>query len=55
MKRIRIERPKVRKECQSGPLPLDPRDPDILRAKRMMYVRRPHREGGRDARGRKRC
>jgi hypothetical protein len=42
MKRIRIEQPKARKECQNDPLPLDPLDPDILRAKRMMSVRRSH-------------
>jgi hypothetical protein len=39
MKRIRIERTKVRKEHGNEPLPLDPRDPDILRAKRLIYAR----------------
>jgi hypothetical protein len=46
MKRIRIERPKLRKERRYDPLPLDPRDPDILRAKQLMYVRRSQHEGG---------
>jgi hypothetical protein len=46
MKRIRMERPKLRKERRYDPLPLDPRDPDILRAKQLMYVRRSHHEGG---------
>jgi hypothetical protein len=54
MKRIRIERPKVRKERLNDPLPLDPRDPDILRAKHLMYVRRGPTERGHDARGRAR-
>ncbi len=34
MKRIRIEKPKVRRERSwLEPLPFDPRDPDIVRAK----------------------
>ena len=34
MKRIRVEKPKVRRErAWSEVLPLDPRDPDIRRAK----------------------
>ena len=45
MKRIRM-RPKVRKERRYDPLPLDPRDPDILRAEQLMDVRRSHHEGG---------
>jgi hypothetical protein len=44
MKRIRIDGPKIRKECRDDPLPLDPRDPDILRAKQLTYVRRSHHE-----------
>ena len=35
MKRIRKEKPKVRNERDYGPLPLDPRDPDIVRAKQL--------------------
>jgi hypothetical protein len=35
MKRIRMEWPKPRKERRYEPLPLDPRDPDILRAKQL--------------------
>lgn len=38
MNRIRVERPKVRNERGYDPLPLDPRDPDILRAKQFVYV-----------------
>ena len=40
MQRTRIERPKVRSGRLYDPLPLDPRDPDILRAKHLTYVRR---------------
>jgi hypothetical protein len=40
MKRIRIERPKIREERRYDPLPLDPCDPDILRAKQLMDVHR---------------
>jgi hypothetical protein len=40
MKRIRIERPKIRKERRYDPLALDPRDPDILRANQLMVVLR---------------
>jgi hypothetical protein len=40
MKRIRLERPKMRKERLYDPLPLDPRDPDILRAIQLMDVHR---------------
>ena len=39
MQRTRIERPKVRSGRLYDPLPLDPRDPDILRAKHLTYVR----------------
>ena len=46
MKRIRMERPKIRKECRYDPVPLDQRDPDILRAKQLTYVRRSHHEIG---------
>jgi hypothetical protein len=59
MKRIRLERPKPRRERRYDPLPLDPRDPDILRAKQLSSVRRPHHERGavlevgRDAEARK--
>jgi hypothetical protein len=33
MKRIRIEKPKVRPREVESVLPLDPRDPDIVRVK----------------------
>ena len=38
---IRVERPKVRRGRGYDPLPLDPRDPDILRAKQLMYAQGP--------------
>jgi len=41
MKRARMERLKMRKKRRYDPLPLDPRDPDVLRAKQLMYVRPP--------------
>lgn len=41
MKRIQIERHKVRREREYDPLPVDPRDPDILWAKRPIDAR-PH-------------
>jgi hypothetical protein len=35
MKRIRIEKPKTRRSMELElPLPLDPRDPDVVRVKR---------------------
>jgi hypothetical protein len=35
MKRIRIEKPKPRRPSElPAPLPLDPRDPDVVRVKR---------------------
>jgi hypothetical protein len=35
MKRIRIEKPKPRRPSElAAPLPLDPRDPDVVRVKR---------------------
>jgi hypothetical protein len=46
MKRIRIERPKLREGRRYDPLPLDPRDPDILWAKQLTYFGRPHHERG---------
>jgi hypothetical protein len=39
MKRVRRERPKVHRESRYDPLSLDPRDPDILRAKQLAYLR----------------
>ena len=46
MKRIQLQKPKIRRERTYDPLPLDPRDPGILRARQLMYARRLHREGG---------
>jgi hypothetical protein len=46
MRRIRIKRPEPRKERPYDPLQLDPRDPDILPSKQLMYVPRPHHERG---------
>jgi hypothetical protein len=40
MKRIHLERLKLRKERRYDTLPLDPREPIILRAKQLVYVRR---------------
>ena len=51
MKRIRIARPKVRKERRNDPLPLYLRDQDILRAKQLMNGQRAQREGEGYARG----
>jgi hypothetical protein len=34
MKRIRIEKPKPRRPMMELPLPLDPRDPHVVRVKR---------------------
>jgi hypothetical protein len=42
MERVRIERkPVKRKMLRPEPLPLDPRDPDILRAKQLLERDRP--------------
>jgi hypothetical protein len=44
MERVRIERkPVKRKMLRPEPLPLDPRDPDILRAKQLLERDRPRR------------
>jgi hypothetical protein len=41
-KRVRIQKPKVRHErWWTEVLPLDPRDPDVLRAKLEAYTARP--------------
>ena len=40
MNHIRMEHPKLRRDRGYDPLPLDPRDPDILRAKQHMDVLR---------------
>jgi hypothetical protein len=37
MKRI-LERPKMRRSRPPDPLPLDPRDPDVVRAKARLYA-----------------
>jgi hypothetical protein len=41
MKRIRIDKPRIRRE-RSWPedLPIDPRDPDVVRAKALARARR---------------
>jgi hypothetical protein len=48
MRRIRIQRPKARR---GGPwrevLPLDPQDPEILRAKALGRAAHPYQEGTR--------
>ena len=42
MKQIRVERPKHRRDrTDAGIFPLDPRDPDIVRAKALAAARRP--------------
>jgi len=38
MKRTFLERPKVRRSPPPDPLPIDPRDPDIVRAKARLYA-----------------
>jgi len=37
MKRVLIERPKARYVRPPDPLPIDPRDPDVVRAKSRLY------------------
>jgi hypothetical protein len=45
MKRIRIKKPKVQRERPwRDVLPLDPRDPDILRAKTLSRSAHPHQQ-----------
>jgi hypothetical protein len=43
MRRVQLERPKPKKERAPDPLPIDPRDPEVLRAKMLLYARRPRR------------
>jgi len=38
MKRVFLERPKARRAKLLDPLPIDPRDPDVVRAKSRMYA-----------------
>jgi hypothetical protein len=45
MRRIQEERPKPRKRRVLDPLPIDPRDPDVLRVKSQLYAVRVHRQG----------
>jgi hypothetical protein len=46
MKRIRIQKPRVRSgRSWLDILPLDPRDPDVVRAKGMTVAQRDHRSG----------
>jgi hypothetical protein len=45
MQRIRIQRPKLRRQRPwREVLPLDPRDPEVLRAKAQGRAVRPHQE-----------
>jgi hypothetical protein len=45
MKRVHIQRPKLRRQQPwREALPLDPRDPDVLRAKALGRAARPHQE-----------
>jgi hypothetical protein len=43
MERIRIERKPVKRKIRPEVLPLDPRDPDIVRAKRLLERERQER------------
>jgi hypothetical protein len=49
MRRIQHERPKPRKQLVLDPLPIDPRDPDVLRVKSRLYAVRVHRRGSHHA------
>jgi hypothetical protein len=40
MKRVFLDRPKARHAPPPEPLPIDPRDPDIVRAKARIYRER---------------
>jgi hypothetical protein len=40
MQRIRIQKPKPKRQREFEVLPLDPRDPDVLRAKAIARARR---------------
>jgi hypothetical protein len=42
MKRIQIARRRTRRDREHDPQPVDPRDPDILRAKRPIDASRSH-------------
>jgi len=37
MKRVFLDRPKARHAPPPEPLPIDPRDPDVVRAKAQIY------------------
>jgi hypothetical protein len=37
MKRVFLDRPKARYAPPPDPLPIDPRDPDVMRAKARIY------------------
>ena len=37
MKQVLIQRPKLRRSPPPDPLPIDPRDPDVVRAKARIY------------------
>ncbi len=38
MKQVLIQRPKLRRSPPPDPLPIDPRDPDVVRAKERIYA-----------------
>jgi hypothetical protein len=38
MKKVLIQRPKLRRSPPPDPLPIDPRDPDVVRAKERIYA-----------------
>jgi len=45
MRRIHMQHPKPRKQRVLDPLPIDPRDPDVMRVKSRLYAVRVHRRG----------
>jgi hypothetical protein len=49
MRRIQVARAKPRKRRVFDPLPLDPRDPDVVRVKSRLYAVGVHRRGARHA------
>jgi hypothetical protein len=44
MQRVQIQRPKRRRQRWREVLPVDPRDPEVLRAKALGRPARPHQE-----------
>jgi hypothetical protein len=45
MSRMRVERPKPKRRRVLDPLPIDPHDPEVMRAKARLYAVRVHRRG----------